>query len=289
MNKDDILWAAPAKLNLMLRVLGRRPDGYHRLQTVFQFLHQSDRLQFRLRRDTRIRCIPGLPGVSDDENLALIAARLLQEHAGHHVGVDIRIHKQLPMGGGLGGGSSNAATTLLVLNRLWNLQLDLQQLAELGLQLGADVPVFIHGRAAWAEGIGEKLRFFHPEEPWYLVLTPDCHVSTAKIFCDPQLTRDAKTIKIRDFIAGRHENTLQALVAKRHPEVERALSWLDQHGEGRLTGTGACVFGRFPTRQDAEKALRELPADMHGFVSRGCNVSPLHTQYKEFFGAWPSG
>ena len=289
MNAEDTFWAAPAKLNLMLRVTGRRTDGYHLLQTVFQFLDQADELRFQLRNDRQIRCRPTLPGVSDDENLAILAARLLQKHTGHHAGADIQIRKHLPMGGGLGGGSSNAATTLLLLNRLWKLNLGTDELAGLGLQLGADVPVFIRGRSAWAEGIGEKLQFFEPEQPWYLILTPACHVSTAEIFCDPQLTRDAKTIKIRDFIAGRHENTLQSLVAKRHPEVEQALSWLDRHGEGRLTGTGACVFGEYPSQQEAEKALQKLPADMQGFVSRGRNVSPLHTQYKEFFGAWPSG
>ncbi|WP_457673130.1 4-(cytidine 5'-diphospho)-2-C-methyl-D-erythritol kinase [Thiolapillus sp.] len=289
MNTENIYWAAPAKLNLMLRVVGRRPDGYHLLQTVFQFLEQADGIRFRLRSDSRISCSPSLPGVSDERNLAILAARLLQEHTGYRGGVDMSIHKQLPMGGGLGGGSSNAATTLIVLNRLWQLGLGLSELSHLGLQLGADVPIFIHGRSAWAEGIGEKLVFITPEEPWYLVLTPDCHVSTAEIFCDSQLTRDAKTIKIRDFIAGRHENTLQALVAARHPEVGRALAWLDQRGEGRLTGTGACVFAEFPSQQVAMQTLERLPADMKGFVSRGRNISPLHTQYRQFFGAWPSG
>ncbi len=289
MTIEEIHWAAPAKLNLMLRVVGRRPDGYHLLQTVFQFLDKADGLRFRLRTDSRVRCTPALRGVSEERNLAILAARLLQRHTGHKGGVDIHIQKRLPMGGGLGGGSSNAATTLLVLNRLWGLQLDMRVLAELGLELGADVPVFLHGRSAWAEGIGEKLRFFEPEQPWYLVLMPDCHVSTAEIFCDSQLTRDAKTIKIRDFIAGQHENTLQSLVAERHPEVRKALAWLNQHGEGRLTGTGACVFGEFSSRQAAEQALEQLPADMKGFVSRGRNISPLHTQYRQFFGAWPSG
>lgn len=289
MNTEETLWAAPAKLNLMLRVVGRRPDGYHLLQTVFQFLEQADGLRFRLRTDCQIHCTPALPGVPDEQNLAILAARLLQRHTGHEGGVDIQIHKQLPMGGGLGGGSSNAATTLIILNRLWGLHLAISELAELGLKLGADIPVFIHGHAAWAEGIGEKLRFVTPEEPWYLVLIPDCHVSTAEIFCDSQLTRNAKTIKIRDFIAGRHENTLQSLVAKRHPEVQAALDWLDQYGEGRLTGTGACVFGKFPSRQAAEQALEQLPANMKGFVSRGYNTSPLYTQYQQFFGAWPSG
>ncbi len=289
MNAAEVFWPAPAKLNLMLRVVGRRPDGYHRLQTVFQFLAQADRIRYRIRSDGEIRCTPRIPGVSDDDNLAIRAARLLQRHGGTHLGADIKIDKQLPMGGGLGGGSSNAATTLLVLNRLWNLNLDQHRLAELGLQLGADVPVFVLGRAAWAEGVGEELCFIEPAEPWYLVLAPACHVSTAEIFCVSQLTRDAKAITIRDFSAGQHANTCQTLVARRHPEVGKALSWLNQFGEGRLTGTGACVFAEFPSQEQAEKVLHELPADMKGFVSPGLNRSPLHTQLEKFTGAWPSG
>lgn len=289
MNATEVFWAAPAKLNLMLRVVGRRPDGYHLLQTVFQFLAQADRIRYQIRSDGEIHCRPRIPGVSDDDNLAILAARLLQRQGGTHLGADIEIEKQLPMGGGLGGGSSNAATTLLVLNRLWNLNLDERTLAELGLQLGADVPVFVMGRAAWAEGVGEKLCFIEPAESWYLVLAPACHVSTAEIFCDSQLTRDAKAITIRDFSAGQNANTCQALVARRYPEVGKALSWLNQFGEGRLTGTGASIFAAFPSRELAEKVLHELPADMKGFVSPGLNRSPLHAQLEKFTGAWPSG
>lgn len=286
---SEAFWPAPAKLNLMLRVVGRRPDGYHMLQTVFQFLAQADRIRFRIRTDGEVRCSSHLPGVSNDDNLAILAARLLQRHCGTPLGADIEIDKRLPMGGGLGGGSSNAATTLLVLNRLWHLNLNEGALAELGLQLGADVPVFVRGRAAWAEGVGEELQFIEPAESWYLVLAPACHVSTAEIFCDSQLTRDAKAITIRDFSAGQNANTCQTLVAHRYPEVGKALSWLNQFGEGRLTGTGACVFAAFPMREQAERVLHELPADMKGFVSPGLNRSPLHTQLEKFTGAWPSG
>ncbi|HID44896.1 MAG TPA: 4-(cytidine 5'-diphospho)-2-C-methyl-D-erythritol kinase [Chromatiaceae bacterium] len=289
MNASDVFWPAPAKLNLMLRVIGRRPDGYHELQTVFQFLQKSDRIRYRTRTDGRISCLPPIPGVNDEYNLAIMAARLLQRHSGCTMGVDIQIEKTLPMGGGLGGGSSNAATTLVVLNRLWHLDIPLGNLAEMGLQLGADVPIFVHGKAAWAEGVGEKLQFFTPPEPWYLVLSPGCHVSTAEIFCDSQLTRDAEAITIRDFSAGQTANTCQNLVASRHPEVSRALSWLNQFAEGRLTGTGACVFAEFDSRQQAEDVLGQLPADMTGFVSRGLNRSPLHIELQKFNGAWPSG
>ncbi len=288
MKASDIFWPAPAKLNLMLRVVGQRPDGYHLLQTVFQFLSQADLIRFQHRQDGAIHCTP-LPGVHADDNLAIQAARLLQQHCNCSCGVDIQIRKNLPMGGGLGGGSSNSATTLVVLNKLWNLNLDQTTLAELGLQLGADVPVFVHGKAAWAEGVGDRLQFFQPKEPWYLVLSPPCHVSTAEIFCDSQLTRDARAITIRDFSAGQRANTCQTLVASRHPEVAQALSWLNQFAQGRLTGTGACVFAEFSSQQQAEKALNEIPADMKGFVSPGLNQSPLHTRLEQFTGAWPSG
>ena len=289
MNANDVFWPAPAKLNLMLRVIGRRHDGYHLLQTVFQFLSRGDRLRFRLRHDRGISCTPSLPGVNDSDNLAIRAARTLQKYTNCNFGADIELEKNLPMGGGLGGGSSNAATTLVVLNRLWQLNLSTDTLAQLGLQLGADVPIFVHGKAAWAEGVGEKLTFFSPPEAWYLVLSPSCHVSTAEIFCDSQLTRDAKAIKIRDFSAGQRTNTCQALVARRHPEVAEGLSWLDRFAEGRLTGTGACVFAEFDTRQQAEAVLEQLPAGMKGFVSQGMNRSPLHTELEKFNGAWPSG
>ncbi|RTZ78799.1 MAG: 4-(cytidine 5'-diphospho)-2-C-methyl-D-erythritol kinase [Gammaproteobacteria bacterium] len=283
------LWPAPAKLNLMLRVTGRREDGYHDLQTVFQFLEQSDLLRFRLRDDGQIRCTTPLEGVDEEHNLAVLAARALRERCPSAQGVDIEVHKTLPMGGGLGGGSSNAATTLVVLNRLWNCNLDLHELATIGLQLGADVPVFVHGQAAWAEGVGERLQPLKPLEPWYLVIRPACQVSTAEVFCDSELTRDAEPIKIRDFLAGRDENTCEPLVRARHPAVDEAIEWLDGYTRGRLTGTGSCVFGRFENREQAEAAFSALPGHMSGFVSRGLNRSPLHRKLEQLDGAWPSG
>ncbi len=287
---EKTAWPAPAKLNLMLRVIGRRDDGYHQLQTVFQFLEQSDFLRFRLRRDGLIRCVTPIPGVDEEHNLATLAARALREASGTGLGVDIEIEKQLPMGGGLGGGSSNAATTLVVLNRLWDTRLPREKLAEIGRKLGADVPIFIYGRAAWAEGIGECFTPISPPSAWYLVVRPPCHVSTAEIFSHPALTRNAKPLKIRDFLAGEWENTCEPLVRRLYPDVDRAIRWLNsQQTKGRLTGTGSCVFGSFATREHAVKALAELPDGMEGFVSRGLNHSPLQQQLQQFDGVSPSG
>ncbi len=273
----------------MLRVVGRRPDGYHELQTVFQFLDRGDRIRLHPTRSPEIHCRTHLPGVPDEANLAVRAARLLQRHAGVRRGVVLEIHKALPMGGGLGGGSSNAATVLVALNRLWGVGLPFDELARLGRRLGADVPIFVYGRAAWAEGIGDRLTPLAPKEPWYLVIRPPCQVSTAEIFGHPRLTRNAPPITIRDFLAGRIENTIEPLVRELHPEVARALDWLQGHTRGRLTGTGSCVFGEFPHREAAAKALAGLPADMEGFVSRGCNLSPLHRQLQRMNGVSPSG
>lgn len=289
MNPEELLWPAPAKLNLMLRVIGRRGDGYHQLQTVFQFLEQSDHLRFRVRGESQIRCATLLPGVEEERNLAVLAARALRDYCGTRQGVSIEIHKALPMGGGLGGGSSNAATTLLLLNRLWGCNLDIEQLSAIGLRLGADVPLFIQGRSVWAEGVGELFTPFQPKELWYLVVHPPDQVSTAEIFADPELTRDAEPIKIRDFLAGRDENTLEPLVRKRFVAVDEAIQWLNGFTRGRLTGTGSCVFGEFETRESAEAALANLPEQMAGFVSRGLNLSPLHRRMQVFDGAWPSG
>ena len=289
MNPQETFWPAPAKLNLMLRVVGRRDDGYHRLQTVFQFLERSDELRFHTHRGGEVRCITPLPGVEDERNLAVLAARALQDHCRTRQGVEIEIRKVLPMGGGLGGGSSNAATTLLLLNHLWECNLDTRQLSAIGLQLGADVPFFVHGHSAWAEGVGELFTPFEPRESWYLVVHPREQVSTAEIFADPELTRDARPITIRDFLAGQDENTLEPLVRKRFVAVDEAILWLDGHTRGRLTGTGSCVFGEFDSREAAEAALTSLPGQMDGFVSQGLNLSPLHRKMQAFDGAWPSG
>jgi 4-diphosphocytidyl-2-C-methyl-D-erythritol kinase len=267
-------WPAPAKLNLMLRVLGRRADGYHELQTVFQFIDRCDRLWLDVREDGRIRRLTDVVGVHERDDLTVRAAAALQRATGCRLGVDIRCEKILPMGGGLGGGSSDAATTLVALNRLWGTGLDEERLAEIALPLGADVPVFVRGRAAWAEGVGERLDPVELPEPWYLVLVPDCMVSTGAVFSHPQLTRNSEPITLADFLSGDAVNDCLPVVRREYPEVETALAWLDPWG-GRLTGTGACVFAVFADRVSAEQVLSRAPAQLHGFVAQGLNRSPL--------------
>ncbi|OMG61977.1 4-(cytidine 5'-diphospho)-2-C-methyl-D-erythritol kinase [Stutzerimonas balearica] len=267
---------APAKLNLMLHVLGRREDGYHELQTLFQFLDHGDELTFARREDGQIRLLSDLPGVDHESNLIVRAARLLQQQGDDAPGADITLVKRLPMGGGIGGGSSDAATTLLGLNRLWNLGLDLDRLAQLGLSLGADVPVFVRGHAAFAEGVGERLQPVELPEPWYLVAVPQVSVSTAEIFSDPELTRNTPPITVRSLLAGGGHNDCQPVVEKRYPQVRNALSLLNKFVPARMTGTGACVFGSFPNEGEADKVRRQLPATLPSFVARGSNVSMLH-------------
>jgi 4-diphosphocytidyl-2-C-methyl-D-erythritol kinase len=273
---DSDAWPAPAKLNLFLHVTGRRPDGYHELQTVFQFLDVGDLLWFDTTPPRGIELQAGLPDIPPGENLVERAARRLRDYTGCQRGVRIRLHKRLPTGGGLGGGSSDAATTLVALNALWDLALSLDQLAELALGLGADVPVFVRGAAAWAEGIGERLTPL-PEldEPWYLVVDPQVSVSTAEIFSDPALTRNGPSLKIADLLPGVGVNHLEPVVVRRYPEVGKALDWLSKHQPARMTGSGACVFARCLDRNQAEALLRQLPAPWKGFVARGCNRSPL--------------
>jgi 4-diphosphocytidyl-2-C-methyl-D-erythritol kinase len=268
-------WPAPAKLNLMLRVVGRRPDGYHELQTVFQFIDRCDQLYYRMREDGRIQRGGDLIGIPEGQDLTVRAAQRLQRAAGCPLGVDISLDKHLPLGAGLGGGSSDAATTLVVLNRLWGLGLDQDVLARLGLGLGADVPVFVGGRAAWGEGVGEQLTPMLLPEPWYLVLVPACQVSTAAVFGDPELTPYSPPIKIADFFAGDVVNDCLGVVRRRHPQVARALDWLDRRATGRLTGTGACVFALAPSEAEARQLLAEVPEELQGFVARGLNRSPL--------------
>ncbi len=273
---DPSVWPAPAKLNLFLHVTGRRRDGYHLLQTVFQFLDYGDRLRFRLRDDGRIERPGVVAGLPENQDITVRAARLLKDETGCPAGVDIHLDKRLPMGGGLGGGSSDAATTLVALDRLWETGLDEDDLAELGLRLGADVPVFVRGRAAWGEGVGEELTPVDLPEPWFLVVAPPVTVSTAEIFSDPALTRDTPRITIADFLSGRGRNDCEALVRARHPMVGQVLDWLARRGvDGRMTGTGACVFAAFPDRAAAEAMRELLPEVWPGFVARGCNVSPL--------------
>ena len=235
-------WIAPAKLNLMLHITGQREDGYHLLQTVFQFLDVGDYLRFQLRDDEDIVRMTSLPGVEPDQDIVVRAARLLQLQSGDVAGVSIWLDKVLPMGAGLGGGSSDAATTLVALNQLWGLNLSVTKLADLGLQLGADVPVFVHGVAAWAEGVGEELQKIELPEPWFLVINPKIAVSTAEVFADKELTRDCPAITIRAFLAGEGINVCEPVVKKRYPEVSKALNWLDKFAKARMTGTGASIL-----------------------------------------------
>lgn len=289
-------WPAPAKLNLFLHITGRRADGYHELQTVFQFLDYGDELRFAVRDDGVIRALHKLPGVTSDQDLTVRAGRLLQESTGSSLGADIELTKRLPVGGGMGGGSSDAATTLVALNQLWKLGLSVDELAALGLKLGADVPVFIHGRAAWAEGVGERLTPVDLPEPWYLVIAPPCRVSTGEIFAAPDLTRDTKPITIRDFLAGQGGNDCEAPVCRRYPEVAEALQWLGDHtcpfdtlragseqgrrAAVRMTGTGGCVFAAFPdepaARRVAQQFTEQRPSGGQALVAQGLNLSPLH-------------
>lgn len=275
-------WPAPAKLNLMLHITGRRDDGYHLLQSVFQFLDYGDEITISTRDDGVIRRLNELPGVDAEQDLVVRAARLLQQQSGSTLGADIRVDKLLPMGGGLGGGSSDAATVLVALNRLWGTGLSLEQLAALGLQLGADVPVFVHGQAAWAEGVGEILQPVELPEPWYLVIIPPVEVSTAEIFSDPQLTRDCQAIKIRDFLAGQGGNVCQPVASRHYPEIAQALAWLGQFASAKMTGTGSCIFAAFDTEAQAQEVYRQLPDGWRGFVAKGSNRSALQRRLAEF-------
>jgi 4-diphosphocytidyl-2-C-methyl-D-erythritol kinase len=268
-------WPAPAKLNLLLRVVGRRADGYHLLQTLFQFVDLADELFFDVRADGAVRRVNEVSGVAADQDLVVRAARLLQRESGCAQGVDIRVVKRIPLGGGLGGGSSDAATTLVALNRLWGCGLGQDRLRQLGLRLGADVPVFIHGRAAWAEGVGEELSDAEPATPLYVLLAPAVRVDTGKVFQDPELTRNSTRITIRDFVAGEHANDCLPVVRKRYPQIAQVFDWLADRAEARLTGTGACVFAACTSRAAAERLLRDRPAGVAGFLVQGMNRSPL--------------
>ncbi|AGN77759.1 MULTISPECIES: 4-(cytidine 5'-diphospho)-2-C-methyl-D-erythritol kinase [Pseudomonas] len=267
---------APAKLNLWLHIIGRRADGYHELETVFQFLDHGDELSFAVRDDGVIRLHTEIEAVPHDSNLIVRAARKLQEQSGSPLGADIWLTKVLPMGGGIGGGSSDAATTLLALAHLWQLDWDEDRLAALGLSLGADVPVFVRGHAAFAQGVGEQLTPVDPEEPWYVVLVPQVSVSTVEIFSHPQLTRDSLPLNMRPVPEGNSRNDCQPVVEQSYPEVRNALNSLGKFTEARLTGTGSCVFGAFPSKAEADKVLALLSATQTGFVAKGSNISMLH-------------
>jgi 4-diphosphocytidyl-2-C-methyl-D-erythritol kinase len=276
-----ITWPAPAKLNLFLHITGRRADGYHLLQTVFQLLDFGDSLQFRITQDGVISRDYELPGVSEEVDLVMRAARRLQAHCNVKRGVSIHLEKRLPAGGGLGGGSSDAATTLVALNRLWQCGLSPQELAELGLRLGADVPVFVHGHTAWAEGVGEYLEPVELPERWFVVLAPAVNVSTPKVFSDPQLIRDCPPITIRDFLTGRGQNVCEPVVRARYPEVAAALEALSRFAPARLTGTGACVFAAFESEAVARSTWAELAGQWQGFVAKGVNTSALLTTLQQ--------
>ena len=281
MQHATLILPAPAKLNLFLHITGRRADGYHELQTLFQFLDHGDELGFALREDGEIHLHTPIDGVPHDSNLIVRAARLLQQESGSTLGADIWLDKRLPMGGGIGGGSSDAATTLVGLNHLWQTQLNEDRLAALGLRLGADVPVFVRGRAAFAEGVGEQLQAVELSEPWFLVAVPQVFVSTAEVFSAPELTRNTPPIKVRSLLEGGGHNDCQPVVEARYPEVRNALILLNKFVPARLTGTGACVFGSFPNRDDADKVARQLPATLPSFVAQGRNISMLHRRLKE--------
>lgn len=276
-------WPAPAKLNLMLRIVGQRADGYHLLQTVFQFIDLYDWIVFHPVDDGRVSLANTIPGVPELDDLTVRAANLLKIEAGCRSGVRIEVEKNLPMGGGLGGGSSDAATTLVVLNKLWGLQLSFEKLMTLGLSLGADVPVFISGYSAWAEGVGEKLEKISPDEQWVVVIKPECHVNTKEIFSAKNLTRNSKSIKIADFIAGQHQNDCVEVVCQRYPSVRDALVALSEYSEARLTGTGACVFAQFDSKQEAINAYQSLEKNGWGvYLAKGLNESPLFSKLKDW-------
>ncbi len=274
----DLQLSAPAKLNLFLLITGRRPDGYHQLQTLFQLLDHGDRLDISLRKDGKIQLQGGPPGLPQEQNLVFRAARMLQTRFGAQAGADIELHKRLPAGGGLGGGSSDAATVLLGLNHLWNLHASREQLAEIGLHLGADVPLFVYGRTALATGIGEKLQPLEIAQKHYLVVHPGISVSTAEIFAHPELTRDSAAIKIAPPAEECARNDCQAVVRALYPEVAKAIEWLSSLGNARLTGTGACVFVELKQIADGEAYLASLPEGWTGFVAKGVNQSPLLSQ-----------
>jgi len=271
---------APAKLNLFLHITGRRDDGYHLLQTVFQLLDYSDEITLDRQADRQIKRIKGLEQVPEESDLCVRAAKLIQQKTNSSYGVNISIKKSLPIGGGIGGGSSDAATVLLGLNKLWSCGLTVAELAELGLQLGADVPLFVEGYSAWAEGIGEALVPVKLKQKWYLVIHPNIFVSTAEIFADKSLTRDCETITIARFLECNTSDTdlvnvFEKVVRKKYPEIDHAINWLSQYSPARLTGTGSCLFAVFDEKKLAQQTLDKLPEQWQGFVAKGVNKSPL--------------
>lgn len=271
-----ISFPAPAKLNLFLHIIGQMENGYHQLETVFQFLERCDTLHIRSTNTPNIELLTPIDGVKNEDNLIVKAARLLQLSSGCNQGAEIKLEKVLPMGGGLGGGSSDAATVLVALNKLWNTQLTPEALAELGVQLGADVPIFVHGFSAFAQGIGEKLTPVSPKTYWYLVSKPDCSISTQSVFTAKDLTRDTPSIRYSDANIENYHNDCQTWVIKHYPEVAKLLGWLIEYAPSQMTGTGACIFSRFDSEQEACRVQSLLPKGIESFVAKGLNHSPLH-------------
>lgn len=275
-----IEFPSPAKINLFLHIVGQREDGYHNLETLFQFIDHNDTITLTATKKPDIALLTPIEGVANEDNLIIKAARLLKNKSNTPLGVSISINKILPMGGGLGGGSSNAATILVALNTLWQCQLSLSELAELGLSLGADVPIFIHGFAAFAQGVGDVLTAVEPQESWYLITKPECSISTQQIFTAKDLPRNTKklppsALKNRDFINKNFHNDCQTLVIKYYPEVAKLLAWLVEYAPSRMTGTGSCIFTQFSSSQEAFSLQAKLPKGISSFVAQGLNKSPL--------------
>ena len=281
-------WPSPAKLNLFLYITGRRDNGYHELQTLFQFVDFGDELTVTANRKTSsITITPEIPGVATEDNLIWKAATALQQYTSTTFGADIQLKKVLPMGGGIGGGSSNAATVLVALNHLWQLNLSDDQLAEIGLKLGADVPVFVRGHAAFAEGVGEQLQPANPDEKWYLVVKPQVSIATVDIFTHSELTRNTPKRALATLLEQEYVNDCEKIVRMLYPEVDKQLSWLLQYAPSRLTGTGSCVFAEFSSKKEAESVLEQLPDTVSAFVARGRNISPLKETLAEYQSAHP--
>ena len=274
-------WLAPAKLNLFLHITGRRADGYHELQTLFHLISLCDTLTIETRKDGRIERTAGPAGIEPEADLTVRAARALKAATGTSCGASIAVTKRIPVGGGLGGGSSDAATALLALNELWGCGLTLAALSDLAVPLGADVPVFVQGSSAWAEGIGEHLMRVELPECWYLILYPGVGVSTREVFQSPELTRNSPVITIRAFFETGGRNDCEPVVRSRSPEVAEALEWLSHFAQPRLTGTGSCVFAGFPRAAEAERVAARVPDRWRSFVARGLNRSPVHEQLRQ--------
>ena len=281
-------WPSPAKLNLFLYITGRRDNGYHELQTLFQFIDFGDELSITAhQRSNQITISPQIPGVATEDNLIWKAATALQQYSNTAFGADIELKKVLPMGGGIGGGSSNAATVLVALNYLWQLNLSDDQLAEIGLKLGADVPVFVRGFSAFAEGVGEQLHPANPEERWYLVVKPQVSIATVDIFTHPNLTRNTPKRELATLLEQEYVNDCEKIVRMLYPEVDKQLSWLLQYAPSRLTGTGSCVFSEFSSKNEAESVMAKLPDNVSAFIAKGRNLSPLKETLAEYHSAHP--